>query len=158
MAARPPLAARARLSSLGSRLVIFFVILLVLVQGLGAFLVIRANSQIARQTIDQELGQGERVFRELLTQRQARLEQAAAILSADFAFRQAIATKNTGTIVSVLRNHGARVGATVMTLVDLDKTVRADTRDEGLTGKPFVFPALVDQSASSGKEIGRAHV
>jgi diguanylate cyclase (GGDEF)-like protein len=142
---------RPRLRSLGARLVIFFVILLVLVQGLGAFLVIRANSQIARQTIDQELGQGERVFRQLLTQRQARLEQAAAILSADFAFRQAIATNNTGTIVSVLRNHGARVGATVMTLVDLDRTVRADTRDEGLTGRPFVFPALVDQSASTGK-------
>ena len=36
------------LSSLGTRLVIFFVVLLVLVQGLGAFLVIQANSQIAR--------------------------------------------------------------------------------------------------------------
>jgi len=140
-----------RLKSLGARLVIFFVILLVIVQGLGAFLVIRANSQIARQTIDQELGQGERVFRQLLAQRQGRLEQAAAILSADFAFRQAIATNNTGTIVSVLRNHGARVGATVMTLVDLDKSVRADTRDESLTGKPYVFPALVDVSASLGK-------
>src|SRR5688572_17667707 len=141
----------SRLKSLGARLVIFFVILLVIVQGLGALLVIRANSQIARQTIDQELGQGERVFRQLLAQRQARLEQAAAILSADFAFRQAIATNNTGTIVSVLRNHGARVGATVMTLVDLDRSVRADTRDENLTGKPFVFPALVDVSASQGK-------
>jgi diguanylate cyclase (GGDEF)-like protein len=131
--------------------VIFFVILLVIVQGLGALLVIRANSQIARQTIDQELSQGERVFRQLLAQRQARLEQAAAILSADFAFRQAIATNNTGTIVSVLRNHGARVGATVMTLVDLDRSVRADTRDESLSGRPFLFPALVDASAATGR-------
>jgi adenylate cyclase len=30
----------------------------------------------------------------------------------------------------VLRNHGARVGARTMTLVSLDKSVRADTRDE----------------------------
>ena len=51
-----------KLSSLGTRIVLFFVALLVLVQGLGAFLVIQANSQIARQTIDQELEQGERVF------------------------------------------------------------------------------------------------
>ena len=79
-----------RLLNLGTRLVLFFVALLVLVQGVGAFLVIRANAQIARQTIDQELGQGERVFRQLLAQRQARLEQAASILSADFAFRQAM--------------------------------------------------------------------
>src|SRR6187455_891417 len=86
------------LSSLGTRLVIFFVVLLVLVQGLGAFLVIQTNSQIARQTIDQELGQGERVFRQLLAQRQVKLEQGADILTKDFAFRQAIATNNTGTI------------------------------------------------------------
>jgi diguanylate cyclase (GGDEF)-like protein len=152
MAATPqPPPRNPRLKSLGARLVIFFVILLVIVQGLGAFLVIRANSQIARQTIDQELGQGERVFRQLLAQRQTRLEQAAAILSADFGFRGAIATNDTGTIVSVLRNHGARVGATVMTLVSLDKAVRADTRDESLNGKPFAFPALVDAVAGAGK-------
>ncbi|HEX3058881.1 MAG TPA: cache domain-containing protein, partial [Usitatibacter sp.] len=113
-----PLPARKRpwltLSSLGTRLVIFFVALLVLVQGLGAFLVIQANSQIARQTIDGELEQGERVFRKQLSQNQARLEQGVAILSSDFAFRQAIASNDTGTILSVLRNHGARLGASVM--------------------------------------------
>jgi len=140
-----------RLSSLGSRLVIFFVALLLLVNGIGAFLVLEANSQIARQTIDQELERGERVFRQLLAQNQARLEQGAAILSADFAFRQAIATNNTGTILSVLRNHGARVGATVMTLIALDKTVVADTRDDSRIGKPFAFPALVDAGIADGK-------
>jgi len=40
------------LNTLGTRIVLFFVALLVIVQGLGAFLVIQANSQIARQTID----------------------------------------------------------------------------------------------------------
>jgi diguanylate cyclase (GGDEF)-like protein len=140
-----------RLSSLGSKLVMFFVVLLVLVQGLGAFLVIEANSQIARQTIDQELEQGERVFRQIQLQSQARLEQGAEILSADFAFRQAIATNNVGTIVSVLRNHGNRVGARVMTLVSLEKVVVADTQDETRIGRPFAFPSLVDASAKSGK-------
>ncbi len=113
----PPPAPWVKLSSLGTRLVMFFVALLVLVQGLAAFLVIQANSQIARQTIDQELEQGERVFRQLLSQNQTRLEQGVAILSSDFAFRQAIAGNDTGTTLSVLRNHGARVGASVMTLV-----------------------------------------
>ncbi|HEY4997998.1 MAG TPA: hypothetical protein VII36_02590, partial [Usitatibacter sp.] len=70
-----------KMNSLGTRLVLFFVGLLVLVQGVGAFLVIQANSQIARQTIDQDLEQGERVFRQLLAQNQARLEQGAGILS-----------------------------------------------------------------------------
>jgi diguanylate cyclase (GGDEF)-like protein len=51
----------------------------------------------------------------------------------------------------VLRNHGARVGATAMTLISLDRFVRADTASEGTTGKPFAFPALVDASAVEGK-------
>ncbi len=143
-----------RLNNLGTRIVLFFVALLVLVQGLGAFLVIQANSQIARQTMDQELEQGERVFKQLLVQNQARLEQGAGILSADFAFRQAIATNETGTILSVLRNHGARVGANVMTLASLDNIIRADTLDVDRVGKPFAAPdliriALVEGRASS---------
>ena len=139
------------LASLGTRIVIFFVALLVLVQGLAAFLVIQANSQIARQTIDQQLEQGERVFRQLLKQNQARLEQGAGILSADFAFRQAIASNDTGTILSVLRNHGARVGADVMTLASLENVVRADTLDNGRLGKPFAFPDLIGIARVEGK-------
>ena len=140
-----------KLNSLGARIVLFFVALLVLVQGLGAFLVIQANSQIARQTIDQELEQGERVFRQLLAQNQARLEQGAGILSADFAFRQAIASNDTGTVLSVLRNHGARVGANVMTLASLENVVRADTLDAGRVGKDFAYPDLIRLATIEGK-------
>jgi len=126
------------------------VTLLVLVQGLAAFLIIQSNSQIARQTIDQALEQGERIFQRLFAQNQARLEQGAAILSADFAFRQAIASNDTATILSVFRNHGARVGASVMTLVSLENAVRADTQDSSRIGRPFAFPELVRQAASAG--------
>jgi len=126
------------------------VTLLVLVQGLAAFLIIQSNSQIARQTIDQALEQGERIFQRLFTQNQARLEQGAAILSADFAFRQAIASNDSATILSVFRNHGARVGASVMTLVSLENVVRADTQDSARVGRPFAFPELVRQAAGAG--------
>ena len=139
------------LTSLRTRIVIFFVALLVLVQGLGVVLVIQANSQIARQTIDQQLEQGERVFRQLLKQNQARLEQGAGILSADFAFRQAIASNDTGTILSVLRNHGARVGADVMTLASLENIVRADTLDNQRIGKPFAFPETIAIAGTDGR-------
>ncbi|HST01372.1 MAG TPA: diguanylate cyclase, partial [Usitatibacter sp.] len=151
----PPAAPRPRPASrfpkLGTRIVVFFVALLVIVQGVAAFLVIQANSQVARRTINEQLEQGEKVFRQLLTQNQTRLEQGANILSADFAFRQAIASNDTGTILSVLRNHGARVGANVMTLASLDNTVRADTLDPGRIGKPFAFPDLVKTAAGEGK-------
>jgi diguanylate cyclase (GGDEF)-like protein len=141
---------RVDLASLRTRLVLFFVALLVLVQGVGAFLVIRANSQIARQTIDQALEQGELIFRRVLAQNQARLEQGATILSSDFAFRQAIATDSGGTILSVLRNHGARLGASAMTLVTLQGEVRAQTQESGQIGKPFAFPDLLALARTAG--------
>jgi len=139
-----------KLNSLGTRIVLFFVALLVLVQGVGAFLVIQANAQIARQAMDQELEQGERVFKQLLAQNQARLEQGAGILSADAAFRQAIATNDTGTILSVLRNHGARVGASVMTLASLDNYIRADTLDPKRINKEFTFSDLIHLAGVEG--------
>ncbi|MGZ5036847.1 MAG: putative bifunctional diguanylate cyclase/phosphodiesterase [Usitatibacter sp.] len=139
------------LNTLGARIVIFFVALLVLVQGISAVLVMQANSQIARETVDQELEQGERVFKQLLAQNQARLEQGAGILSADFAFRQAIATNDIGTILSVLRNHGARVGANVMTLASLENLIRADTLDSERIGKPFASPDLIRLAGIEGK-------
>ena len=139
------------MKSLGARIVLFFVTLLVIVQGVSALLVLRANGQIARQTIAQALEQGERIFKKILEQNQLRLEQGAAILSADFAFRQAIASNNTATIQSVLRNHGGRLGANVMMLVSLENEVRADTGEESRVGKPFAFPTLIAQAAASGK-------
>lgn len=152
MAPAAPRARRAvRFPKLGTRIVAFFVALLVIVQGVAAFLVVQANSQVARRTINEQLEQGERVFRQLLAQNQARLEQGAGILSADFAFRQAIASNDTGTILSVLRNHGARVGANVMTLASLDNMVRADTLDPARIGKPFAYADLVKTASSEGK-------
>jgi diguanylate cyclase (GGDEF)-like protein len=147
---RRPRALATRLSSLGTRLVVFFVALLVLVQGLGAYLVLRANSQIARQAIAQELEQGERLFLKALSQNQGRLEQGAAILSADFAFRQAIATGDMVTTESVLRNHGARLGASSLSLISLDGQVLADTLDATRVGKPFAFPELASESTAQG--------
>ena len=144
-------------TSLRWRIALFFVVLLVLVLGVAAILVTRANAQIARDTIDQQLVQGERVFQRLLAQNQARLQQGAAILSADFAFRQAIASNDAGTILSVLRNHGARVGAAAMVLVSLEGRVRADTQDPTRAGKPFAFGSLLGQAAAANHASSLVH-
>lgn len=137
--------------SLRARIALFFVVLLVLVQGIAAVFVTRANSQIARETIDEALKQGEEIFRQLQAQNQARLEQGAGVLSADFAFREAVATGNSETIASVLRNHGGRLGAESMMLIGLDGVVRVDTQDPNRANKPFAYGGLVQEAAREGK-------
>ncbi len=131
---------------LRTRIALVFVALFVFVMALAAILVARSTAQIARETSAQVLEQGERLFRRLLAQNQARLAQGVAALSADAAFRRAIAAGPAPAIVSALRDHGARLGASAMTLVSGDGVVRADTQDEGSVGRPFAFPELVREA------------
>jgi diguanylate cyclase (GGDEF)-like protein len=140
--------------SLQWRIVFFFAILLVAVQGIALILVDAANTRMARATIKEELAVGERIFRRQLEQNSRQLVQAAEILSLDFAFRQAVATNELDTIQSVLHNHGSRIQAQVITLVSLDGVFIADTLRPENAGKPFLFPALISQAEKAGRASG----
>lgn len=140
--------------TLRTRIVVFFAALLILVQALAFVLVNTANYQIAQQTIAQELGVGERIFLRLLEQNRNQLEQSAILLASDFAFRSAVGTNNTATILSVLNNHGARASAGVMLLVSLDQIVLADTLHPEARLQPFQFSHLTRTAEASGKSSG----
>ena len=140
--------------SLRTRIVVFFATLLVLVQGLAFVLVNTANYQIAKDTIEQELGVGERIFLRLLGQNRDQLEQSAALLARDFAFRAAVGTNDNATVLSALTNHGARTGASVMLLISREQIVTADTMHPELRSQPFRFPRLTEAAEASGKSSG----
>ena len=118
-----------RIQRLQTRIIVFFVALLALVQVAAFWFVNAANSRNAQTKVAEELNVGQRVFARLLDQNAEKLKLSARVLAADFAFREAIATHDTGTIASVLANHGARIGAAAMVFVDLDGMVVADTFD-----------------------------
>ena len=143
-----------RFGGLQSRIIIFIAGLLVAVLGSVLLVVNAVNSRNARAGIDEDLAVGKRVFEHLLEQNNRQLTQAADILSLDFAFRQAVATRDLQTTESVLANHGARINADLVTLVSLDHTVIADTLDRNLAGRPFRFPGLVDAAEREGRSAG----
>ncbi|HVK55700.1 MAG TPA: EAL domain-containing protein [Burkholderiales bacterium] len=139
-----------KISSLQSRIIIFFVILMLVVQFGGFLLINTAGVSTANKTIGDELQTGERVFNRLLAQKNLQLTQGARILSSDFAFREALASNDRETILSALTNHGARINAQKMMLVGLDQIVIADTKDKAYEGKKFPLPKLIALAASSG--------
>src|ERR1051325_1034207 len=143
-----------RLASLQSRIVVFFLVLLAVVQGVALLLLHHANERNARANIRQELDVGERVFRRLTEQNTARLTQAGDILSLAFAFRRAVATRALATIQSVLLNHGARIQADRMALLSLNRQVIADTSDPRLAGRAFAYPALLEAAERDGRASG----
>ena len=64
--------------------------------------------------------------------------QGARLLTADYAFRETVATRDRGTMTSVHANHGRRIDAALMMLIDLDRTLLAETAGEP-PGRRFPF-------------------
>ena len=141
------------LRSLQTRIVVFFVLLLSFVQVVAFVMVSAANERISKTQIARDLATGERVFRRLLAQNSEQLAQAASVLAADFAFREAIATRDQGTIVSVLGNHGRRINASVVMLADLQKKMLADTLHSDPGARNFPYPELIDTAQGKGKAL-----
>src|SRR5438128_8124909 len=134
--------------SLQTRIIALFLLLMVLVQVGGFVLINTVGMAAARKTAGDELVAGARVFDRLLEQDTQRLIQGARLLSADYAFREAIATGDADTVNSVLSNHGKRIEADLMMLVGVDKHIIADTIGAP-TGDAFPFPKLLNEAEGS---------
>ncbi|MBI1394745.1 MAG: EAL domain-containing protein [Betaproteobacteria bacterium] len=143
---------RLPLRSLRARIAVFFILLLVVVEGIVYALVSAGGERIAEQNMAEELLVGERVVRRLVDQNARRLTDATQVLAADFGFRAAVATHDIPTIASALRNHGARIDASVVMLASLDRRLVADSRHPERTGDDrFPLPTLIDTAAANGR-------
>jgi len=131
-----------RVPGFRTRLALFFVATLIFVQGVTAVL----GYTVARGELVQEGGRqlsaNARAFVAQMNDLSASVASGVQIMSLDYGLRSAIAASDRDTILSVLRNHGRRVGAARMQLLHLDGSVQVDTAgtDEG---KPFAWPDLL---------------
>jgi len=78
--------------------------------------------------------------------------QGARLLTADYAFRETVATRDRGTMTSVHANHGRRIDAALMMLIDLDRTLLAETAGEP-PGRRFPFPDVFDRAGDTQQAI-----
>lgn len=74
-----------------------------------------AESQIERQMYF-----AQNVLAQSLKSQEQVLITSASVLTADFGFKQAVATQDKKTVASVLLNHGKRINADLMLILDLD--------------------------------------
>jgi diguanylate cyclase (GGDEF)-like protein len=145
---------------LSSRLVVFSLLLLLAMQ-LAGFVLIRASiTANAQSQLANDLGVAERIWRRLLDQRSSKLTQGAAVLAADFAFREAVASSDIPTIVSALDNHSARIEATLAALLDTRLAViaTADASDAALLPVlERIAPELARQGSAVAAIGGRPY-
>ncbi|WP_304440202.1 cache domain-containing protein, partial [Oleiphilus sp. HI0079] len=110
--------------------------------------ILATNSSVEAQAKD-KLIVGQNVFEQLLDIRSEQLFESAQVLTADFGFKTAVLTGDESTIVSVLANHGARIGADLMMLTSLDGQLIASTGSiVKLTH--FPFQSLLSAAAEQG--------
>lgn len=123
------------------RLALFLVAALVGVQALTAVLVYEVTRRHLIEEGERQLARATDSFAGQLDDAAARIAENVQILSLDFPLRAAIAQGDRETVRSALRNHGRRIGAARMMLVDLDGGIVADTDAAG--GERFPFPDLL---------------
>ncbi len=113
--------------SLAARIIVLFLALLLAVQ-LVSFASLRASlSSHAHRKLPTKLLEGERLLQNLLDRKAQAVTDGAQLLAADYGFREALSSNDADTIVSVLANHGARIGATEAAFLSNDFQLRATT-------------------------------
>ncbi|MEA3196443.1 MAG: hypothetical protein QOF32_495 [Gammaproteobacteria bacterium] len=140
--------------ALRTRIAVTFLLLLaaVLAAALGAVSV--TNHGNAEREVQRQLDVGASVFSRLLESNRRQLTQAAQAVAADYGFREAVSTRDTDTLVSVLENSGQRIGAAMVVLTSLDGDVIAASGLRVKAGTPFPLSAVqrgstADDSATS---------
>src|SRR6202451_649659 len=132
--------------SLRTRIAVTFLLLLaaVLAAALGA--VSATNHSNAEREVQRQLDVGTSVFSRLLESNRRQLTQAAQAVASDYGFREAVATRDTDTLVSVLENSGKRIGAAMVVLTSLNGEVIAASGLHVKAGAPF--PLTTEQRSS----------
>src|SRR6202035_2958077 len=140
--------------ALRTRIAVTFLLLLaaVVAAALGAVSV--TNQGNAEREVQRQLAVGVSVFSRLLESNRRQLTQAAQAVAADYGFREAVATRDTDTLVSVLGNSGQRIGAAMVVLTSLDGDVIAASGLHVKAGTPFPLSPVqrrraADDSATS---------
>lgn len=90
--------------------------------------VLLAAHHNVRHGIEADLAVAEGVFERIYETRFVQLGDSVRVLSSDFGFKKAVATGDAPTVLSAVENHGARAGADIELLLELDGRVVAAAR------------------------------
>ena len=135
---------------------------MLITQGGAYFAVSRVSQDSARKQIDRDLVSTARIFRNTLVRQGRDLLEKARLLSSDFAFKQAFASRDYGTMLSALQNHRIRMQADVMMLCTLDGHILTDTLhpddnddSDGSFPVPGLFDRIMDSETGELQAIGQ---
>ena len=137
--------------SFQAKLLILMIGVLLLLQAATLIAVRVTGQRTMYLSLDDELRVGRRILDQILIRKGVQLSDTVRIVSADFAFREAVASGDEPTITSVLTNHGSRIAADAAFLIALEGPVVADTLGGRAVGQPFPIPSLIRDAEARGE-------
>ncbi|MGV8920335.1 MAG: EAL domain-containing protein [Pseudomonas sp.] len=140
-------------SSFQARIACVLILLLLVVIGAVYFAVNVATKDAVDTQAREQLEVGTRVFERLLGIRGRQLRDGVQLVAADFGFRDAVASGDSATIRSVLRNHGARISATDMFLLSMDGKVMASTVEQVPDGSQFSYDKALREARRNNQSM-----
>ena len=146
-------AALARLSlvkHLRTKLTVLYAGLFGVILILISAAVYSAVSGAAQRQVRSELTASGTVFDRVWSMRSEQLRQGAAILSRDFGFREAVATKDRATIVSAMENLRGRFGIDLAFIVGVDGQIAAADPSRLSPHAEELMQALYNSDAPAG--------
>lgn len=109
-----------------------------------------ATSEQTQNRLDRDLLIAENVLQRVLQSREDLLNTTANVLTADFGFKQAVASGDKGTIDSALYNQGQRIKADLMALVSLTGDTITSAPAVLKMQQPFPYPAVIENVIQQG--------
>ena len=110
-----------------------------------------ATTKHAQVQLNDSLKVAQNVFEQVLANRKHLLYNSASVLTADFGFKQAVASGDKGTIDSVLGNHGGRIDADLMALISLDGQNITSQSEALVPGEAFPYAELVASAVQDSR-------
>jgi len=139
-----------------SRIAFTFLTVVVVIQLAGLIPLKYALDKHANQLAEEQINVGERVFVSLLQHNTQSLKQATQVLAADFAFREAVATNDAGTIASALESYQGRIHAQIAYFISSHEDLVIGTADNeqalfGENAKEDAMHAIVENQRGTLK-------
>jgi diguanylate cyclase (GGDEF)-like protein len=147
--------------SLEGRIATLFLVLIIVLQVLGLWVIQKGIDSNARASIATELTNGEKVFRKLMEQNAQKRRFSAQVLARDTGFLEAVGNDASGdqeTIKSALENSARRARADLTMLVDAERKVKVTTGIGQAAGLEKLVQRLLDQAEQSDGASGIALV
>lgn len=137
--------------SLRSQILAFTVALVTATLVAVLVMVLLRSDDAIRDSVNRSVEDASESLSRVISYRQNQLASSAGVLVSDFGFKQAVATGDAGTVESMLNNHGQRIAADVMFILDLRGQVQVSTSDDIAAGDAFAYSDIVER-AVQGRE------